>query len=111
MVSGRIDADESAILRRELETLRAERQRAATSTASSAVSSTERSTASGEGAGVQASPDAGADTGSEQPGWDDVGDLARSLAEEVEHLAGQRPLLGLLGAFVLGLVIGHATSR
>ena len=99
MVSGRIDADESAILRRELETLRAERRHAVTSTTGS------------EGSGAQASPDTGAGTASEQPGWDEVGDLARSLAEEVEHLAGQRPLLGLLAAFVLGLVIGHTTSR
>ncbi len=43
--------------------------------------------------------------------WDEVREVIQEIGDELEKVAHQRPLLGMVGAFVLGVVIGRVVMR
>ena len=43
--------------------------------------------------------------------WSEVRALANELAEEAGRLARQRPVVGIVAAFVLGVVVGRLALR
>jgi len=43
--------------------------------------------------------------------WAEVKAVATELAEEVGKLARQRPVVGIVAAFLLGIVVGRVVSR
>lgn len=43
--------------------------------------------------------------------WDEVKHVMQELGDELEQVAHKRPLVGMVGAFVLGVLIGRAVSR
>jgi hypothetical protein len=86
---------ESEALRRELEALRAKPLNTSEST--------------GETGAVDQPTHA---TGvSNDMNWDEVKHVIQEIGDELEQVAQKRPLVGMVGAFVLGVIIGRAVSR
>jgi len=58
-------------------------------------------------------PDTPADTAdaSTDTNWDEVRHILQELGDELEQMAHKRPLVGMAGAFVLGVLIGRAVTR
>ena len=43
--------------------------------------------------------------------WDEVRHVLQELGDELEQMTHKRPLVGMAGAFVLGVLIGRAVTR
>ena len=43
--------------------------------------------------------------------WDEVRHVLQALGDELEQMTHKRPLVGMAGAFVLGVLIGRAVTR
>lgn len=86
---------DSAALRREVEALRAERRGSAKATEET--EPVDHATPT---------PNASFDMN-----WDEVKQVIQELGDELEQVAHQRPLWGMVGAFVLGVLIGRTVSR
>ena len=101
MSAGKVTQQELVALRREVEALRAERREAMAAGATQF--------------GVDASSEApthDASTGSRfDLDWDEVKAVVDDLAEELGKVTHQHPVVGMAGAFVLGLLIGRSLSR
>ena len=118
MSGTRTQQDELQALRREVEELRAERVRASHADADSADQDF-RSTTDGvahptaranAARGTLALLDAedGQGIGAD---WAEIKQAAAEIVQELEAAARERPVLGMLGAFVVGLVLGRVLSR
>ena len=93
--------EEVQALRREVEALRAER-------AQGAVTHADRGTLAllaGSGTESESADAAGGND------WTELKHLAAQFAQELEAAARERPVLGVLGAFAVGLVLGRLLRR
>ncbi len=88
---------ESARLLRELEVLRAKPL-----STSDAAAKTEPP----HGPPTDTTTDVSTDTN-----WDEVRHVLQELGDELEQMTHKRPLVGMAGAFVLGVLIGRTVTR
>ena len=96
MPTSKTPTSEVLDLRREIETLRAARA---------------------ADPGPASAEDAGAGAGHDVAGthldvdWEEVKTVATELADEIAQLARQRPVVGIVAAFLLGVVVGRVVPR
>ena len=116
MSGTRTQQDELQALRREVEELRAERVRAShadsadqdfRSTNDGVAHPTARANAA-RGTLALLDADDGQGIGAD---WAEIKQAAAEIVQELEAAARERPVLGMLGAFVVGLVLGRVLSR
>lgn len=123
MSGTRTQQDELQALRREVEELRAERVRASHADADSADHDVQSTTdgvahptaranaARGTLALLDAENGQGVDGQGVGADWAEIKQAAAEIVQELEAAARERPVLGMLGAFVVGLVLGRVLSR
>ena len=101
LIKAKSTTSELAALRREVEALRAERREPVTAAAS----------AGGvDPAGSKSEQDTGTASHFDID-WDEVKEVVTDLARELGEATRERPVLGMAGAFILGLLVGRMVSR